>query len=220
MKLLSSAVSLVLVRTQEIVEEQEGLLHVCKSMRNENQRNYENIVPFVDPGSTLAVRSGEMLLDSPDYGARSGPVRGAGPGSEQRYTFSSQDELVNTMLQYMLNAYNLDKYVPSEILNYGCWCQTSAEHLRHRRGTPVDTVDRKCQNWTRCQKCIQMDTFGQCNPTEQVYQVWFDPSTRQFACSSSNSDCQMKACHCDSAFVNSKRVDIFYKIHKLDYDNP
>ncbi|CAG5089183.1 Oidioi.mRNA.OKI2018_I69.PAR.g12117.t1.cds [Oikopleura dioica] len=126
-----------------------------------------------------------MLMDS--LGARSGlgASRGAGPGAEQRYTFSSQEELVNTMLQYMLNAYNLDKYIPSEILNYGCWCQTSPEHLKHRRGTPVDTVDRKCQNWTRCQKCIQMDTFGQCNPTEQVYQVCYyanshgwDPSTQ------------------------------------------
>ena len=83
-----------------------------------------------------------------------------------RYTFSSQNELLTTMLQYMLNAHYLDRYDPNEILNYGCWCQTSPDHEKHRRGTPVDSVDRKCQNWYRCQRCVTMDTFGQCASNE------------------------------------------------------
>ena len=72
------------------------------------------------------------------------------------------------MLQYMLNAHYLDRYDPNEILNYGCWCQTNPDHINHRRGTPVDSVDRKCQNWYRCQRCVSMDTFGQCSASEVI----------------------------------------------------
>ena len=121
------------------------------------------------------------------------------------------------MLQYMLNAHYLDRYDPNEILNYGCWCQTNPDHINHRRGTPVDSVDRKCQNWYRCQRCVSMDTFGQCSASEviwfkrkwddnlfqQIYSVYFDPTSKSFVCSSTNTDCQNMACECDAAFVNS-----------------
>ena len=113
------------------------------------------LVPTSDP----AIFQIELKSSESDGIMRSGQ-------KSERYTFASQNELLTTMLQYMLNAHYLDRYDPNEILNYGCWCQTSPDHEKHRRGTPVDSVDRKCQNWYRCQRCVTMDTFGQCAANE------------------------------------------------------
>ncbi|CAG5089189.1 Oidioi.mRNA.OKI2018_I69.PAR.g12119.t1.cds [Oikopleura dioica] len=119
-------------------------------------RNLTEIFPTADPAAPkIELKSSDIS----DIG------RGGHP---ERYSFASQNELLTTMLQYMLNAHYLDRYDPNEILNYGCWCQTNPDHINHRRGTPVDSVDRKCQNWYRCQRCVSMDTFGQCSASEFI----------------------------------------------------
>ena len=106
------------------------------------------------------------------------------------------------MLQYMLNAHYLDRYDPNEILNYGCWCQTSPDHEKHRRGTPVDSVDRKCQNWYRCTKCIRIDSFGSCLPESKNYHVTLNFLTGRYECSFDSDVCAAKTCACDVELAN------------------
>jgi len=78
-----------------------------------------------------------------------------------------------------------------------------SDFVKYRRGTPVDNVDRKCQNWFRCNKCISMDTYGQCDPTQQTYGIYYDPMIKKFRCQETADDCQQKTCECDTEFANS-----------------
>ena len=41
-----------------------------------------------------------------------------------------------------------------------------SDFTKYRRGPPVDNVDRKCQNWFRCSKCVIMDSAAQCDPSK------------------------------------------------------
>ena len=78
-----------------------------------------------------------------------------------------------------------------------------SDFVQFRRGMPVDKMDRECQNWYRCSKCIGMDTYGQCDPLSSLYGVYYDHYSTQFVCRDTNNECQMKVCECDVHFVNT-----------------
>ena len=84
------------------------------------------------------------------------------------------------------------------IFDYGCWCQFSEELLKFRRGPgnfhspdmnlkffkkAKDVIDRQCQNWYRCTKCIRIDSFGSCLPESKNYHVTLNFLTGRYECS-------------------------------------
>ena len=77
-----------------------------------------------------------------------------------------------------------------------------SEFRNFRRGTPVDKIDKQCQDWYRCQKCISMDTNFGCDPASTMYGVLYDPIRREFVCSNQNDACQDMTCKCDVQMVN------------------
>ena len=46
-----------------------------------------------------------------------------------------------------------------------------SENAQYRRGPAIDPVDRRCQNWWRCSKCVKMDSGGSCLPQAQSFLV-------------------------------------------------
>ena len=48
-----------------------------------------------------------------------------------------------------------------------------------------------------------MDTFGVCDPSQQMYGIFYDPMTKKFKCQDTADDCQRKTCQCDAEFANS-----------------
>lgn len=65
---------------------------------------------------------------------------------------------------------------------------------KYRRGAAVDSVDRRCQNWHRCSKCIKMDSGGECIPNKQTYDIIFDPIRHKFQCAEHLTGCQFNTC--------------------------
>jgi len=131
------------------------------------------------------------------------------PISDMWDAYQSQRVGGSNMMQTMLGFYILNSDFAgtidaAEVLASGCWC-----HLDqlNKIGSASDKIDSHCKNWSRCHECIGIDS-SQCDANEQSYNVDISSNFQTFACSSSNSGCQMNACQCDVHLINQIFVDL------------
>ncbi|CAG5111096.1 Oidioi.mRNA.OKI2018_I69.chr2.g5432.t1.cds [Oikopleura dioica] len=78
----------------------------------------------------------------------------------------------------------------------------SEELLKYRRGPAKDVIDRQCQNWYRCTKCIKIDSFGTCLPESKNYHVTLNFLSGRYECPFDADSCALKTCMCDVELAN------------------
>ena len=44
-----------------------------------------------------------------------------------------------------------------QISNYGCFCDLVSASWRSTTGSAVDSLDKACQKWKSCKKCVEFD---------------------------------------------------------------
>ena len=106
-----------------------------------------------------------------------------------------------------------------QIWGYGCWCNFD-ENLTEGGGTPVNTFDEICRDYTLCLRCAKYDgkvsDYG-CDPKTQDYAVQHE-GIQGLNCTLSNPDdiCAQSVCSCEQTLLSDLIALIFLPASQRD----
>jgi len=85
---------------------------------------------------------------------------------------------------------------------YGCACHAIISG-KTASGKPVDALDRACQQYLSCTKCIKRNFDGDCSLQEPYELDFMNFDTSEYSCPSFLTDCSRSVCECDAQLMNA-----------------
>ena len=70
----------------------------------------------------------------------------------QIFEFYAYNSLKPSFSQFQQSVEKFD-----QISDYGCFCDLVSASWKNTRGSPVDLLDKACQKWKSCKKCVEFD---------------------------------------------------------------
>ena len=64
-----------------------------------------------------------------------------------------------------------------QISDYGCFCDLVSASWRNTRGSSVDLLDKACQKWKSCKKCVEFDD-RMCSGTGDFLCLYFTKAVK------------------------------------------
>jgi len=84
---------------------------------------------------------------------------------------------------------------------YGCNCHAIISG-KTATGRPVDELDRACQQYLSCTKCIKKNFDGSCSLDEEYQLDFMNFDTSSYSCPSFLPSCSRSVCECDAQLMN------------------
>ncbi|CBY39064.1 unnamed protein product [Oikopleura dioica] len=111
----------------------------------------------------------------------------------------------------LVNRHGFRNY--TKIYGYGCYCLNLGE--RPMTGMvqgvePIDEIDRVCQKYTQCVKCLKHDHGDSCQPESVNYE--FSTSDDGETICSTESNCKKNLCECDKFLAEA--LDDKFELYK------